>query len=45
LLAEIVGTPLDIREQRIQVDQCVGLKIFDSVEFVPFQSVDEQQSI
>jgi hypothetical protein len=45
LLAEVVGVALDIREECIEIDQRISLQVFDGVEFVAFQSVNEQESI
>lgn len=45
LLAKVVSIALNIGEECVEVDQRVSLQVLDCVEFVAFQSVDEQESI
>jgi len=45
VLAEVVGVALDIRQQRVKIDQRRRLYLVESREILAFEHVDQQQHI
>ena len=45
LLAEFVGVSLDIRQQRVEIDQALSLQALQILYLMPFQRINQQECI